>query len=405
MKKILSITAMAVAAVAGLTLASCKKDDGMKHVEEQRTFSVENVMTPKKFVQSGSFKGEGSPPVVMPGQSVNFRFNAGKGQSVMFVTMYGKSKDWFFAPANPGIMLFDSKGKAMTGDVSSQIKLWDNGTKDNMTGEAESKPITEVSGVDAGMLLKVTLSYEETASEFTLTIMNASKGTEHETPFSPGVWAVSAFDGKSLVAPEPFFSAGVKSNPEISAIAQMGDITQLKTMLEANTGIMTGISPVMVVIYDKEMNPVFEPGKKDSGMGLKEIAQSGDIGKLKANLMKTKGVNGVYVAGDSPVGPGQKVSVRYKAAKGCKLAFITMYGFSNDWFYANEMTVPALDRGDITSKAALFDSGTGVSQYPGAGNMQALFGGIPKPESKPVAKVGNEFPVPSVGQVLKITIE
>ena len=58
MKKILSITAMAVAAVAGLTLASCKKDDGMKHVEEQRTFSVENVMTPKKFVQSGSFKGE-----------------------------------------------------------------------------------------------------------------------------------------------------------------------------------------------------------------------------------------------------------------------------------------------------------------------------------------------------------
>lgn len=37
--------------------------------------------------------------------------------------------------------------------------------------------------------------------------------------------------------------------------------------------------------------------------------------------------------------------------------------------------------------------------------MQALFGGVPKPESKPVAKVGNEFPVPSVGQVLKITIE
>ena len=53
MKKILSINAMAVAAVAGLTLTSCKKDDGMKHVEEQRTFSVENVMTPKKFVQSG----------------------------------------------------------------------------------------------------------------------------------------------------------------------------------------------------------------------------------------------------------------------------------------------------------------------------------------------------------------
>lgn len=59
MKKILSITAMAVAAVAGLTLASCKKDDGMKHVEEQRTFSVENVMTPKGSSRADRSRAKG----------------------------------------------------------------------------------------------------------------------------------------------------------------------------------------------------------------------------------------------------------------------------------------------------------------------------------------------------------
>ena len=43
--------------------------------------------------------------------------------------MYGWSNDLFFAPANPGIKLYDDMGTPITGDVSSQIKLWDNGTR------------------------------------------------------------------------------------------------------------------------------------------------------------------------------------------------------------------------------------------------------------------------------------
>ena len=370
-----------------------------------RTLTVENIVTPKLFVESGSFKNMGESPIIQPGQSVSFKFKAGKGQALMFTTMYGKSKDWFFASQQPGIKLFNAQGKAMTGDVSSQVKLWDNGTKNDKTGASESNPIMEVKGVDASKLLNVMLSYEEPTSEFTLTIKNTSAGTGNETPFSPGIWAVSTFDGNKLLAEKPFFTPGEKSNPEMTDIAQMGKIDKLKMKVEANTGIITGISPVLVVVYQGEKNPIYELGKKDPGMGLKDLAQKGNASKLQESLKKMKGVKGIYIAGTAPVGPGQKVMTQYKAGDGDKLAFVTMFGFSNDWFYANEQALSAKLSGDITNKTALFDSGTGVDQYPGAGNRQALFGGTPQAENKPISKVGTTFPVPPVNKVLKITIQ
>lgn len=406
MKKNRFRAALSAVVLAGLVFTSCSKDDDMKpSTGSMRTLTVENIVTPKLFVESGSFKNMGESPIIQPGQSVSFKFKAGKGQALMFTTMYGKSKDWFFASQQPGIKLFNTQGKAITGDVSSQVKLWDNGTKNNKTGASESNPIMEVKGVDASKLLNVMLSYEEPTSEFTLTIKNTSAGTGNETPFSPGIWAVSTFDGNKLLAEKPFFTPGEKSNPEMTDIAQMGKIDKLKMKVEANTGIITGISPVLVVVYQGEKNPIYELGKNDPGMGLKDLAQKGNASKLQESLKKMKGVKGIYIAGTAPVGPGQKVMTQYKAGDGDKLAFVTMFGFSNDWFYANEQALSAKLSGDITNKTALFDSGTGVDQYPGAGNRQALFGGTPQAENKPISKVGTTFPVPPVNKVLKITIQ
>lgn len=406
MKKNRFRAALSAVVLAGLVFTSCSKDDDMKpSTGSMRTLTVENIVTPKLFVESGSFKNMGESPIIQPGQSVSFKFKAGKGQALMFTTMYGKSKDWFFASQQPGIKLFNAQGKAMTGDVSSQVKLWDNGTKNDKTGASESNPIMEVKGVDASKLLNVMLSYEEPTSEFTLTIKNTSAGTGNETPFSPGIWVVSTFDGNKLLAEKPFFTPGEKSNPEMTDIAQMGKIDKLKMKVEANTGIITGISPVLVVVYQGEKNPIYELGKNDPGMGLKDLAQKGNASKLQESLKKMKGVKGIYIAGTAPVGPGQKVMTQYKAGDGDKLAFVTMFGFSNDWFYANEQALSAKLSGDITNKTALFDSGTGVDQYPGAGNRQALFGGTPQAENKPISKVGTTFPVPPVNKVLKITIQ
>ena len=406
MKKNRFRAALSAVVLAGLVFTSCSKDDDMKpSTGSMRTLTVENIVTPKLFVESGSFKNMGESPIIQPGQSVSFKFKAGKGQALMFTTMYGKSKDWFFASQQPGIKLFNAQGKAMIGDVSSQVKLWDNGTKNDKTGASESNPIMEVKGVDASKLLNVMLSYEEPTSEFTLTIKNTSAGTGNETPFSPGIWAVSTFDGNKLLAEKPFFTPGEKSNPEMTDIAQMGKIDKLKMKVEANTGIITGISPVLVVVYQGEKNPIYELGKNDPGMGLKDLAQKGNASKLQESLKKMKGVKGIYIAGTAPVGPGQKVMTQYKAGDGDKLAFVTMFGFSNDWFYANEQALSAKLSGDITNKTALFDSGTGVDQYPGAGNRQALFGGTPQAENKPISKVGTTFTIPPVNKVLKITIQ
>lgn len=81
-----------------------------------------------------------------------------------------------------------------------------------------------------------------------------------------------------------------------------------------------------------------------------------------------------------------------------------MIGFSNDWFFANEVGIDATVKGDLSSKTALFDSGTGIDQYPGAGNHQALFGGTPQSETKVISKVGAQYPVPAAQNVIKVTV-
>ena len=81
-----------------------------------------------------------------------------------------------------------------------------------------------------------------------------------------------------------------------------------------------------------------------------------------------------------------------------------MFGFSNDWFYANEQNIDANTTGDLSLKTSLFDSGTGIDQYPGAGNHQALFGGTPQSENMIISKVGTQYPVPAVQNVIKVTV-
>ena len=102
--------------------------------------------------------------------------------------------------------------------------------------------------------------------------------------------------------------------------------------------------------------------------------------------------------------PGEKTQVEYSAYNGDKLAYVTMFGYSNDWFYSNGSDVKAITANDITSTARLLDDGTAVSQYPGAGNAQYIFGGTPIPENNEITGVGETFPIPAVADVLKITL-
>lgn len=408
-----------------LAFSSCSTDDdGEMAVNDSAVITVENIIEGKSLSQSGTFQNAGSSPVLNPGESTSFSFYAGKGQTISFAAMYGKSYDLFFAPANPGIKLYQDNGDPVTGNVSSQIRLWDNGTRVNQApaapftppGTAESTPlnVSEIAlGIPASQLLKAELTFEG-GTKFTLKLTNTSGGTANETPISAGVWAVSHSSGSTLVKEDPIFTPGKLSANGLTDLAETGKVTPLTQYLTGITGPNSPFSPVLVVVYSGNESPIFKTGENDRGQGLKELSQQGNADVL-ANFLKTQsGVKEVFVLKDpanTVLKPridgknGGKVSQTISARKGDRIALVTMYGQSNDWFVATTNNgVDGSTRGDISSIMGLFDNGTLASSYPGAhiGFQPA------QTENLPVQQLANPNPfntLPSLPQMIKVTIQ
>lgn len=424
---------MLLPAVLPLLITACNKDDNGGIKTEQRTLVISNILDAKPLVQSGTFQGTGTPPVILPGESVSFRFSAAVGQAVTFATMYGFSNDLFFAPANPGILLYDENGQPVEGDVSDQLKLWDNGTRVNQVpgpavdhpGVAESNPIAKVGDTDAqgntylpaSSLVKATLTYDGD-SYFSLTLTNMSGGTGNETPLSPGVWAVSYIAGGNFLHPSPIYAEGQSTANGLTALAETGDNATLYEYLANNTGIFTPLSPVLAVVYNGIDNPLVEVGETDAGIGLKELAQQGDASILAAALESMAGVKKVYVlpASNTTVllpmiggAPGGSVSQQLEVIEGDRLAIATMYGFSNDWFFATAGEgIDPTQPGDVSGAVKLYDNGTAVDQYPGAGNNQVNLGGSTVKESQTIEEVPNPNAfntLPEVADIIRVSIQ
>jgi len=63
--------------------------------------------------------------------------------------------------------------------------------------------------------------------------------------------------------------------------------------------------------------------------------------------------------------------------------------------------------GDVTSMLKIWDAGTEVNEYPGAGNNQAprqAGANTGATEAKVVMEVDNEFVLPMVDQLVRVTI-
>jgi plastocyanin len=85
-------------------------------------------------VSSGIFNtpaGAGDAGPVVPGASYEFQFSAFPGSELSFATMFVQSNDLFYAPDEAGIALFGAYGGAVSGDVTSEVMLWDAGTEVN----------------------------------------------------------------------------------------------------------------------------------------------------------------------------------------------------------------------------------------------------------------------------------
>lgn len=81
--------------------------------------------------------GAGARPVgatsdgpLTPGQAYEYQITARPGQALSLAWMFGQSNDLFYSNDRP-IALFTSGGQPVSGDVTSQVSLWDAGTEVN----------------------------------------------------------------------------------------------------------------------------------------------------------------------------------------------------------------------------------------------------------------------------------
>ena len=427
--------------------------------------TIENVSRAFDFFQSGIFDtpvGALAPGPVLPGSGDTYQFSFYAGPSVLpdtetklsFATMLVASNDLFLAPLGTGIDLYDENGNPINGDITDQVFLWDAGTEVNRAPGSDDQPgpgnmppgsgtpesaniqlLEEVGGVipvaittDTDMqetidypavneLVKV--SIDNDGVFFTVTIENLSAGTIVETPLSPGGYLVHTADNPIFTNSEPERGNGIKQ------IAEDGDASVFGDFLIANTGLTVPLSPGVWALHEDGVNALFDSGSPDRGEGLVAIAEDGDPGALGAalaantNLISSAVINtpdGADAPG--PIGPGASYSFTLFARPGYNLAFAIMFIQSNDWFYTfSQGGMPLFKNGspvngDITNSILLYDVGSEVDQFPGAGLDQAIRQSGPdagaEDENNVLRRLNfddtDPFEIPPINQVVKVTV-
>jgi hypothetical protein len=182
------------------------------------------------------------------------------------------------------------------------------------------------------------------------------------------------------------------------------------------------MSPGLCIVHTNNA-PVFSVGKKDRGKGLENQAEEGNPAMLAKSLQGDKGVKSVTIFNTpigtdvpAPITPGFTYECTFEAAPGAKLTITSMFGQSNDLFYApNESGIALFNNGkpvsgDITAKMILWDAGTEVNQEPGVGANQAPRQKAPNTGEtensvvKNIKDVKDGFSYPKTASVMKVTI-
>lgn len=143
------------------------------------------------------------------------------------------------------------------------------------------------------------------------------------------------------------------------------------------------LSPGFWAVHMQEVR-FFNEGQAAPPNGLELQAEDGNSQGMVDFLMghhsgMLHGVFNTPNGGETPgpIGPGGTYEFTFTAKPGMKLSLITMFGQSNDWFYAsNPGGIKLFENGkplsgDITSKFYLWDAGTEKDEEPGVGANQA----------------------------------
>ncbi|MEM1117287.1 MAG: spondin domain-containing protein [Bacteroidota bacterium] len=442
-----------------LGLAACDSDPSDPGADA-RTFRVEieNVGSAFGVLKSGVFNtpvGASGPAPIFPGEAYEFSFTApanvtpGSGMNLSLATMFIQSNDLFYTFAPSGLPLFDASGTPRTGDVTSEILLYDAGTEVNEEPGTGPNQAPRQSGPDMGAdengvlgridegaqdragftypnnadVIQVTLAHDG-ESEFTVRIENVSTGATLPTstgsvavPLSPGGWAVHV----DAVA---FFESGTAAPQWVEDIAEDGDPAAFAATFEPLTGVTVPLSPGAIVVHDDEL-VFFESGTAASA-GIEAIAEDGSPGTLVAALTGAEGVQSVAAfdtpdgaSAAGPIGPGGSYVIEVEAEPGDRLSLATMFVQSNDLFYTFAGEGLELFNGQVpisgnaTGDVLLYDAGTEVNQEPGVGDEQVIRqsgGDAGTEENGVLGRIADGTPgragftYPDVADVIRVTI-
>ncbi len=419
MKRLINYPMTMVLLTCTLLAACGDDDDNGNPAVEPVTFevTVENINPGYSYAQAGIFNtpdGDDSPGPVLPGSgdTYSFSFEAGSnylpGETPRLTafTMLVASNDLFLAPSENGIPLYDESGVALNGDITNEFYLWDAGTEVNRapgsmdqpgpnnepagSGTDENGVVMLLGGSDGPVevnietnsgtesfayppvneLFRVSISNEGTM--FTVTIENLSAMSNVPSPISPGGYVIHTGD-------EILFSDGeAERGNGIEEVAEDGITGTFEEHISSNTGLIVPLSPGVWAVHENGTMPLFEDGMMDYGNGLEAIAEDGNPANLANALPSVAGVISSGSFGSGPIGPGGSYQFTFEAVPGNQLSWATMFVQSNDWIYSFEeggvqlfsgMT-PA--SGDVTGLLRLYDVGTEIDQYPGAGMDQAI---------------------------------
>ncbi|NQV50787.1 MAG: hypothetical protein HQ507_09830 [Candidatus Marinimicrobia bacterium] len=428
-----------------LLIIACDTTSNEPNIEADFRVVIENVAVSKSYSASGAFNtpvGASAPAPIFPGEAYEASFSAAPGSKLSFATMFVQSNDLFYAPDGDGIDLYNSNGSQVTGDVTSQIMLWDAGSEVNQepglgadqaprqsganTGAADANNMVRLATDDFSNLpavsdvLMVSLSSTGSTS-FKLRIENVSNSSTVMTsdggsvavPLAPGVFVIHAAANALFEAGQADFGYG------LAAIAEDGDPSGLAGMLAEDTGVTQLYAPGVYVVHELA-NPLFTAGAVDRGEGLEDLAEDGDPTSLAATLSASDmyGANGAF---NTPVGaaspgalaPGASYEFTVSAMEGDYLSLATMLVQSNDLFVAPEGMGIALFSsgtamtGDVTSYFKIWDAGTEVNETPGVGLNQAprqAGAGTGASEMATVSIVNDMYTYPNLSDIIRITI-
>jgi hypothetical protein len=229
---------------------------------------IENIGTVFDFKASG-VGGDGPAG---PGDSFTFSFDAAPGDSLSFASMFVPSNDFFFAPGEEGIALYDDFGSPVSGDVTALVNLWDAGTEaDQEPGAGSEQPLmnggnspdtpdsntdVRIAADDFGNLPGVsevvnvginhlggTLFQAVIENVSTADTLTTAAGSSSAVPLTPPVWVVHTAPGAL------FFEGMADSGDGLEALAETGSPVALASSVAARTGLTSPIAPGVYAVH------------------------------------------------------------------------------------------------------------------------------------------------------------